>query len=242
MISFLTLQMTVENSSKPLPINRYVIFRYCNVFYEGRIVDVLHDGNKTLYSVISFASFEYFRITEHEIITQTSLESKRKYKPSSTCGNFYELKMPSVLKNRLRADKDFCLVNFEHKNTAKVLVKITVKEVLMQFSKYFEKNSLLYDGIEMEEVIEGFKHLFNTFLPLNLLYKEEKEFFKYAGILDESVDYTMKFGPVYLLRLLYFIQRNNKRYSNVKYTQLVVSDFTVYLMDFLNYRYQDYFY
>lgn len=240
-----------ESLHKPLPINRHVIFRNGNVFFEGRIVDVLNDGSKTLYSVLSFATFEYFRVTESDLVTQASLESKRKYKPSTNCGNFTGLKMPSVLKNRLRADKDYCMINYTYfkrnQNVVEILRRYNfshkcVKEILTEFSAFFLTNSLVSDSIEINEVVEGFTLLFNTFLPVSLLYEKEKEFLQIGIDFKAEVDYAGIFGPVHLLRLLYFLQKHNEKFNETKYTQMVLSDFVVYLIDFLNFKYQEYFY
>ncbi|OQS53988.1 hypothetical protein EHP00_530 [Ecytonucleospora hepatopenaei] len=242
---------STDTVHKPVPINRYVIFRNEEIYYEGRIVDVLSDGNKTLYSIVSFATFEYFRVTEHDLVAQTSLESKRKFRPSHICGNFTNLKMPSVLKNRLRADKDFCTVNYNdfrrNQNVIEVLKnynfsKKTVFDVIQEFAEFFKTNSLIYEINEMQEVVDGFVCLFNVFLPTALLYEKEKGFLELGMDFSTETDYTKIFGPVHLLRLLYFIQKNNERFNDDQYVQLVLSDYTVYLVDFLNFKYHDYFY
>ncbi|KAL6120592.1 hypothetical protein NUSPORA_02653 [Nucleospora cyclopteri] len=214
--------------SKNLPVDRYVIFKNFNYYYEGRIVDVTSDGNKTLYSVISFATFEYFRVTESELITQTSLESKRRYKPSMNCENFTGIRMPSILKNRLRADKDYYSVNYKQ-----YPVTVPINRVLEEFMVFFKLNSPLYEINEMAEVHQAFKELFNTFLPVCLLYDKEQ--------LEVKEDYTLHFGPIHLLRLLYFIQKNNNKFVEDTATLIAVSDYTIYLIDFLNYKYQEYF-
>ncbi|ORD93402.1 hypothetical protein ECANGB1_2316 [Enterospora canceri] len=226
---------------KPLPVNRYVIFRTNNAFYEGRIVDVLFDGQKTLYSVISFATFEYFRVTDCELVTQSSLESKRKYRPSSDCGNFNVVRMPNVLKNRLRADKDSCMVSYYNSTSRKHPVKISVRRIIQEFMQFFQQNSLCYDSNEAQEIMNGFHQLFNTFLPMTLLYEQEKRFLMEKDNLAMKEDYTGDFGPIHLLRMLYFVQRYNAKFNPRECVQLVTSDYTVYLIDFLNYKYQDYF-
>lgn len=231
-----------EIAHKPLPVNRYVIFKNSNVFYEGRIVDVLVDGNKTLYSVVSFATFEYFRVTESELVTQSSHESKKKYKPSTNCENFNNVRMPSILRNRLRADKDYCIINYSGDGAVKTSPGVTVKRVIQDFGQFFQQNSLLYETSEINEALCGFMDLFNTFLPITLLYESEKTSLGATMDITSFRDYTNDFGPVHLLRLLYFIQKHNDKFVKPDYTQLILSDYSVYLIDFLNSKYQEYFY
>lgn len=230
-----------EFVANPISINKYIIFKNNNNFYEGRVVDILIEDNKTLYNVISFNTFEYFQITENDLITHSSLESKKKYNLNTIYENSGEIKMPGILKNRLKADKDYYMINSSPINFQPLPVKMSIKKILQDFMVFFQQNSLLFEQTEASEVIKGFTDLFNTFLSTNLLYESEKKFYMETLNFNEKIDFTNNFGSIHLLRLLYLIQKINIQYNDQQSIQLIVIDFTIYLIDFLNFKYKDYF-
>ncbi len=215
---------------KNLTVNKYVIFKLNDCFYEGRICEIIFDtAGKPVYRIFSFFTFEYLSLNDPTHIIITTHESKKKIRPSSVWNRCKMVRIPGLLKNLLRIDRDYFVVN-----QFAVQPKITISKLIQDFIEFFRSNSLLYDDSIMEELSKGFKHLFNKSLPFYLLYKNEE-------VPPKSNDYTTLYGPMHFLRLLYFIQVNSTTFVTDSETQTIVNDCCLYFIDFLDTKYNEYF-
>lgn len=111
--------------------------------------------------------------------------------------------------------------------------KQPVSKILNDFKKYMQLNKPGIFEEELEEIVLGFFHVFESTFSTFLLYKGERS---YVETLLSDTKHQQKsdvFGLEYLVRAIYLIQTTFvDKIENTEVRDMVF-DFSVYLLDFL---------
>jgi len=221
----------MDGKKEKLSLSNYVIFKNANECLEGRISGLPSSSTSDVFNIFCFNTFTEFKVPITEIVCNVSQEVKRKMKSSP----FFEIPnkthFPPGLKNVLIVDKEW-----SQENMYDLPHKTNVLVVLKNFRDFLMAYSGIADSDEVGEVIKGFTMCFNTFFKKFLIYEGEKS--QIMSLKGEPSEYC---GPLHLLRLLYFLQKETGNYVSDLSTKCIVLDYTVYLLDFLLMKYKDYF-
>lgn len=208
-----------------------MVFKIGNECFEGRIVGLASHGNSETHTIFSFSTFSEVKVPATEILNNVSQDVKRKAKSSPFLEIPNKPHFPLSLKNVLIIDKEW-----SQNNKYDLPHKTNVANVLRHFKDFLVTNTGIADLDEVEETIKGFTMCFNMFFKKFLMYESEKA--QFHSIKVEPSDFC---GPIHLLRLIYFLQKEAGKYITELQTRCVILDYTIYLLDFLVLRYKDYF-
>lgn len=212
-------------------INSYVVYKIGQECYEGRVKSIIGTGNSEIFTIYSFTTFTDQKIACTDILSNVSQEIKRKLKTTS----FIELpnvtNFPPELKSVLIVDKEWST-----ENKYDLPQRVTVEMILNSFKEFIVIQAKLADTDEAFEVTRAFILSFNFFFPLLLIYENEK-----TQIFQMKARPSEYCGPVHLLRLLYYLQKETRFYISDLQTKHIILDYTVYLLDFMMLRFKDYF-
>lgn len=212
-------------------VNNYVVFKYDNKCLEGRVKGVTINGTTEIYNIFCFVTFSDLKIQSTDILSNISQEIKRKMRSSPFLEIPNKAHFPPALKNVLIVDKEWL-----QDNRYDFPYKINGTTVLTQFKDFIVKQALIGDINEITEVVKGFTLCFNTFFKKFLVY--ENEIYQLESISGDPIEYC---GPVHLLRLIYFLQKEASSFIQDLQTRNIVLDYSVYLLDFMLLKYQEYF-
>lgn len=201
-------------------VNNYILYKDNNSWYEGRISNITVEDGKEMYTILSFLTLDEHVLRAEDIMTTPGPELRRKIKspnPDYIPGRVY---IPQTLKNILVVDKEWAKINKydmpDQKGSAAFL--------LLKAKEFFIENGL-GDVDEVSEIIMGFTDVFNLFITRFLLYNTEKTMYNNANI-DVM-------GPVFLLRLLYYLQKNGHNHVKDSITLDIIHDYVAYLYDYI---------
>lgn len=221
----------MESKREKLAVNNYIVFKSGAECLEGRIKTIMTEGSTEVYQVLCFCSFNEVKVNAPEVLLNVSQEVKRKVK----CTAYQEVPnstyFPQILKNVLVVDKEWAVENkyeLPHKNT--------ITNLLKQFKDFLVTTASTCDADEGTEALKGFTLCFNTLFKKFLLYPSESE--QIHSFKIDPVDFC---GPVHLLRLIYYMQKNISTLVPDENVRCIVLDYTIYLLDFLLFKYKELF-
>lgn len=221
----------MESKKEKLAINNYIVFKYGSECLEGRIKSIVIEGTTEVYQVLCFCSFNELKVNSQDVLLNVSQEVKRKVKSTAyqeLPGSTY---FPQILKNVLAVDKEWAL-----ENRYELPQRNTVTSLLKQYREYLVNMACTCDIDEGNEAMKGFILCFNTLFRKFLVYPNEIE--QVNSLKNEPSDFC---GPVHLLRLIYYIQKNISTLVADEMLRSVVLDHTIYLLDFLLFKYKELF-
>lgn len=221
----------MESKKEKLAVNNYIVFKHGSESLEGRIKSISHEGSSEVYQVLCFCTFNDIKVNHQDVLLNVSQEVKRKVKSTAYQEIPNSTYFPQILKNVLIVDKEWSQENryeFPQKNT--------VSSILKQYREYLVNTASTCDFDEGNEAIKGFTLCFNTLFKKFLLYPNEIE--QINLMKNEPSEYC---GPVHLLRLIYYIQKNIKSLVFDEILRSVVLDHTIYLLDFMLFKYKEFF-
>lgn len=221
----------MENRKEKFAVNNYIVFKQGPDCYEGRIRNILIEGGTEVYQVFCFTTFTEFRVALTDVLTNVSQEVKRKMKTTAYLEIPGQIYMPPALKNVLVVDKEWSV-----ENKYDLPHKTPISNILKHFKDFSINSANICDLDEATEIQKGFTMCFNSFFKKFLMYPIEKD--QVGSLKGEPTEYC---GPVHLLRLIYFIQKNVNEYIKDRDVKGIVLDYTIYLLDFMLVRYKDYF-
>lgn len=219
----------MDQKAEKFHINNYVLYKSSNEWREGRIKNIIQDKGRIIYRIISFHNYSEVSLTSDDSISISSPETRRKLKLNLFDDIPNKTHIPPLLENLLILDKEW----MQH-NSYESPPRVTVRQALDHFREFLLGS--FGEADEIHEAYLGFQDLFNSLLPLFLLYGREKQ--SYTPL---STPPSENYGPVYLLRLIYFLQKNGRYYMNDPVAEAIMLDYTVYLLDYLLMRHNDYF-
>lgn len=220
----------MESKKMKFRINNYVLYKAQNEWHEGRITNISYEDSVEIYHLRSFHNFNNMIFKSEELLVNATPENKRKMKTSIFYGLAGKIHIPPLLKSMLVIDKDWV-----QNNIYQLPAKHTVSNILKQAKDFFINNGA-GDQDEISEIYNGFVRVFDSFLPRVLLYETEIE--QYHQVTESPSE---KYGSVYLLRLIYFLQKQNKSYIDDPVTAGIMLDYTIYLLDFLMMKFKELF-
>lgn len=221
----------MESKREKFSVNSYVMFKSGPECLEGRINEICSDGASEILGIFCFATFTDFKVPFTDVLSNLSQDVKRKMKASPFAEIPGKIHFPPALKNVLVVDKEWSV-----ENKYELPCKTTVAAVIRQFRAFLVSSSGIADPDEIGEVAKGFLMCFDMFFKKFLVYKSEMAQFR--SLSGESSELC---GPVHLLRLIYFLQKETASYIEDAQTKNIILDYTVYFLDFLLLKYKDYF-
>jgi len=221
----------MDSKKEKLTVNNYIVFKQGPDCHEGRIKSTVVESNVEMYVVLCFTNFTEVKVACTDVLSNVSQEVKRKMKTAAYLEVPDQIYMPPTLKNVLVVDKEWST-----ENKYELPHRTPVSLILRQFKDFTVNAAGLCDLDEGNEVQKGLTLCFNTFFKRFLMYSSEKE--QIVAQKGEPSEYC---GPVHLLRLIYFVQKNVGEYIKDKQVRCIVLDYTIYMLDFLLLRYKDYF-
>lgn len=221
----------MESKKEKLFVNNYIVFKAGAECLEGRIKAILPEGTTEVYQVLCFCTFNEMRVNAHEVLLNVSQEVKRKVKSTAYQEVPNSTYFPQLLRNVLVVDKEWAL-----ENKYELPQKNTVTMLLKQFRDFLVNTANTCDMDEANEGMKGYILSFNTLFKKFLIYPNEIE--QIALFKNDPVDYC---GPVHLLRLIYYIQKNINDLVPDVTVRSTVLDYTIYLLDFLLFKYKEFF-
>ncbi|KAM0679847.1 hypothetical protein GINT2_002019 [Glugoides intestinalis] len=221
----------MENRKEKVAVNNYVIFKLGGEYHEGRLKGVSIEGTTETYQILCFTTFTDVKVSSSEILSNVSQEVKRKLKSTAYGDVPNQTYFPPAIRNVLIVDKEWSI-----DNTYDLPYKLNVNIVLRQFKDFLVNFTAICDVDEANEVGKGFLQCFNSFFKRFLLYPNERE--QISFMKGEPSEYC---GPVHIARLIYFIQKNVKEFIEDTQVKSIVLDYTIYLLDFMTIRYNEYF-
>lgn len=220
----------MESKKPKIKINNYVLYKTNNEWHEGRVTHIVYEEARETYYLFSFATFSEMVFKTDELLSCPGPELKRKMKVSSFADIPNKTHIPPLLMNILVVDREWV-----EANKYEFPARLTVLAILQQARNFFLSNGA-GDPDEVSEVYLGFADAFNAFLPRFLLYESETEQSRQTGGSPSE-----GYGATYLLRLVYFLQKKGRYYIADGATAAIMLDYTVYLLDFLLMRFNDFF-
>lgn len=221
----------MENKKEKFSVNNYVVFKSGSECLEGRIKGIALDGVTEVFNIFCFATFTDFRVPSTDVLSNLSQDVKRKMKASPFAEIPNKTHFPPGLKNVLVVDKEWSA-----DNRYELPHKTTVSAVGGHFRDFLINSSGIADSDEIVEVVKGFLMCFNMFFRRFLVYKTERT--QIQLLKGEPSEFC---GPVHLLRLIYFLQKETANYVKDAQTKSIILDYTIYLLDFMLLKYRDYF-
>ena len=220
----------MESRKPKIKINNYVLYKSNGEWHEGRITHVIHEDSREVYCLFSFTTFSEIVFKTDEFLSCPAPELKRKMKVSSFADIPNKTHIPPLLLNILIVDREWAETNMYE-----LPARMTVAAILQQARGFFLSNGV-GDPDEVSEIYLGLIDTFNPFLPRFLLYENEVE--QHSKISGSPAE---NYGSTYLLRLIYFLQKKGRHCIADGVTASIMLDYTVYLLDFLLMRFNDFF-
>ncbi|KAI5175600.1 hypothetical protein PAEPH01_2169 [Pancytospora epiphaga] len=221
----------MESRKPNFKIHNYVFYKADGDWCEGRITSIAFEADKEIYHVFSFNTFTTLVFTSSEHLSSPTPDLRKRLKVPLSSKPPGSVHIPALLRNALIADSEWSKDNLYDQSQ-----EVTVRSVLLQFESFVTVNSIAIDAAEALEMTNGLIRVFNFFIGRALLYSNERE--SLLPVSDDAVD---KFGPIYLLRLVYFLQKKGRIYISDKVVEGIVLSSTIYLLDFLLLKYNEYF-
>ena len=229
----------MEAKKPKLRINSYILYKADGEWHEGRITNIVSSEEKETYHVFSFATLCVLIFESDDLLSAAAPELRRRMKAPVFADVPNKIHFPARLLNVLIADRECTADNLYDLPAGSATApskKVTVAAVIGAFGDFLLHSSGAGDSDEILEVCHGLITTFDAFLPNFLLY---------TGELDQGRSMqgppSETYGPVHLLRLVYFLQCRGKTYISDGLTASILADYTVYLLDFLLMKYSDYF-
>ncbi|KAF7683779.1 Protein MRG1 [Astathelohania contejeani] len=224
-------------SSKKIAVNNYVYCKINEDWLEARVV-IIHpnqkdDGTKDAYRKFTVHLLSTYSIYPEPIpspnVHLSSIENYKKYKISSLRHLLRNIHIPPTLMNYLQKD-----VN--EKIVTSLPARFSVNEIIYLFKQFMSVNKATVIEGELIEMVNGFIYYFNIAIKYCLLYKNEID--QYNNITEQP---SSVYGAKHLLRLIYLIQ--SKYVSECNNTELkdILYEYSVYLLDYLDLKYKEYF-
>lgn len=220
-------------------INSYILYKANGEWHEGRISNIVNADGREAYHVFSFATLGALVFESDEALSAAAPELRRRMKTSVFADVPNKIHIPARLLNVLIADREWTVDNvydIPADGAATSSMKATVAAIVGAFGDFLLHSGGAGDPDEILEVCRGLIAAFDAFLPRFLLYASELG--QGRGIRGSPSEV---YGPIHLLRLVYFLQRRGKAYVSDGLTASILADYTVYMLDFLLMRYGDYF-
>lgn len=212
----------MENKKPIFKPNTYVLFRVSNEWREGRIVDIVHDPIGSKYLIRSFDSFTNIFVDSDDSVIMATAENRKRMRLSPFVNLPEKTHIPASLTALLVVDKEWCA-----STRYEMPASIPITRILTEAEEFITKNGAA-DHDEIHEIFCGFRDCFNFFLPRFLLYQNELDQFK--SINETPCDY---YGAIHLLRLIFFLQNNGRRYIDTAAVEMILLDYTIFLLDYL---------
>lgn len=221
----------MDGKREKFTVNNYIVFKRGADCHEGRIKSISIEASVEIYTVFCFTNFMDVKVASTDVLSNVSQEVKRKMKAAAYLEVPNQTYMPPALKNVLVVDKEWAA-----ENKYELPHRTPVSQILKHFKDFTVNAANLCDLDEGNEVQRGLILCFNSFFKRFLMYPAEKE--QILSLKGEPVEYC---GPVHLLRLVYFVQKNAEQYVKDKQVRYIMLDYTIYLLDFMLLKYKDYF-
>lgn len=218
----------MDPKSEKFRVNNYVLYKTGNEWKEGRIKSITHEQGKIQYTIVSFQTYSDIMLTSDDAISLSTAESRRKMKISTYKAIRGKIHFPARLEGLILLDYEWSKTN-----SYDYPPRLSVKQALEQFQDFLSLSC--GDSDEIREVFRGFVYAFDRLLPMCLLYRCEQKF------KEKKEPASEHYGTIYLLRMLYYLQRKAKNYLEDRYTECILMDYTVYLLDFLDVKHHEYF-
>jgi hypothetical protein len=216
-----------------LKANNYVIFKYLDVWQEGRIMEIVSKSEmseeKRLYKVLSFRTFNEVPSVITDNIFPSTLDTAKKFKMGPLYEGHGTGHMPLQLKE-VMCDE---LERVERGNHGNLASKITVTEIVAGFSKFLAANKPSTSKEEMDEMARGFVHCFNGLLAGHLLSDKERRSFNRVNERTKAAPADVC-GAEYLLRMILFLEKKVVPLMRDGETVAIVFDYLTYMLDYLN--------
>lgn len=223
--------------TKNFSVNNFVVTKVGEEWFEGRIVEINRsekdprtNAEERFYHVYLFRLYSEIAqpIREYFLFSATP-ENIRKFKIAPLSRVTQRPHLPRELRRIMDVDREDV-----QKSVFSVLPsKQPVSKILNDFKKYMQLNKPGIFEEELEEIVLGFFHVFESVFSSFLLYKGERS---YVETLLSDTKHQQKsdiFGLEYLVRAIYLIQTAFvDRIENSEVRDMVF-DFSVYLLDFL---------
>lgn len=231
---------TVISDSRILPMevrkpnfktHNYILYKADGEWCEGRISAITFEGDKEVYHVFSLATFTNKVFGSADFLAIPTPDLRKRLKTALFLRPPGTTHIPPPLRNALIADSEWAKDNLYDP-----VPKVTVRVVLAQFESFMLANSMAVESDEIVEISHGLRRAFDFFFPRALLYADERE--RLSPLVEEP---SGRFGPIYLLRLVYFLQKRGRIYIPDKLVESIMLGSTIYLLDFLLIKYNEYF-
>jgi hypothetical protein len=216
-----------------LKTNNYVIFKYLDVWQEGRITEIIVPSEvqeeKRFYKVLSFKTFSEVPSVITENIFASTLDAAKKFKVTSLYDSHVGRNIPLRLKE-VMCDE---LERIERGIHGGLVSRVTVAKIVADFSRFLTANKPSITEEEMDEMAKGFVHCFNRLLVNHLLSDKERRAFNRTG--DKTKAHPADAcGAEYLLRMILFLERKMLPAMRDGETAVIVFDYLTYMLDYLN--------
>ncbi|KCZ80602.1 hypothetical protein H312_01977 [Anncaliia algerae PRA339] len=222
--------------------NNFIITKLEDEWFEGRVVESLPEQKSSnevsLYRVYVFRLFTELSqpVKEYSLMHSTP-ENIRKFKLTSFRGENRGPHFPSILKETIIQDKQKTKENF----FLKLPAKYPISRILNDFKKFIQLNKGGITEEELDEIVLGFCHLFETTFFQFLLYSNELDYVNQFLSEMVNIQKTSVFGAEYLLRLIFLLHKKLLNRIECSDTADLTFDFSIYLLDFMALNYERYF-
>lgn len=222
--------------------NNFIITKVGEEWFEGRVIESLPETKNTneicMYRIYVFRLFAELSqpVKEYSLMHSTP-ENIRKFKLYSFRSEHKGVHFPKILKERIFFDK----IQIKKDNFLKLPGKFPISRILNDFKKFIQINKGGIFEEELDEIVLGFCHLFESTFSLFLLYSNEKDYVNQFLSEMVNIQKTSVFGAEYLIRLIYLLHKKLLNRIECTDTADLTFDFSVYLLDFLTVNYEKYF-
>lgn len=224
-------------STKNFCVSNFIVTKVGEEWFEGRVVEINKAGRDPrtnaeerfyhvhlfrLYSEIAQPIREYF-------LFSATPENIKKFKVAPLSRVTQRPHLPKELRRIMDMDRE----DVQRGVFSALPSKQPVSKILNDFKKYMQLNKPGIFEEELEEIVLGFFHVFESIFSSFLLYKRERS---YVDTLLSDTKNQQKsdiFGLEYLLRAIYLIQTAFVDKLENPEIRDMVFDFSVYLLDFL---------
>lgn len=220
----------MQKTEKKFAINNYVLFKTQEGWGTGRIARIAVEDTREVAHVVCLSSFSEIAVTDVQHLVAISTEAQARLNVSPIQQNPGRIAFPPILKSIMDLDSEWVKCNAYARPAA-----ISVAQVLAAFEAFVVDNAPGVPPSEIKEASRGFIRAFEFLLP-TLLYRNERK--SHAPLLEPV---TQSYGPIYLLRLLYFLQKGSMRLVKQALIRNILMLHTALLLDFLFLNYKVYF-
>lgn len=223
--------------------NNYILAKVREEWFEGRIIDIKVEKNEmgeneNHYKIYLLRLYnEIANCLPESSIYAATPENIKKFKVPALMRVTSKIHVPGSLLKLLHHDREFILDG----RFVKFPVKIPVSKILNDFKNSMQLNKMSLFEDEIEELILGFFHVFESVVTLHLIYRNEKEYIGDVLLKNENQKMAYTFGPEHFLRMLYFLQAKLIDTIACVDTKELIYDYSVYLLDFLDLYSSKYF-